>query len=373
MNRLIIIGNGFDLAHGLKTRYSDFMLDYLKRFILDIKDGKAHNTQTIIKDDGFIQAYAILHINKLKIPEISNDDTIQNIILKFDNERVRLKSNFELIQRLLMKFSIENWVDIENEYFQLLREYAHANREDLVDSLNKSFKLLKDKFIEYLYEIEFKIDKNDRAYKSLYDLIYKEIKNEDEWDFNAKTISGNVLMLNFNYSDTVDTYIQEQHSVKAFAEEIKIHGELRAPSNPIIFGYGDDHHEDYLKIERANKRDYLVNMKHMHYSRTNNYEVLLNFLNTGNLPRRVSDFRGIVKFQVLVLGHSCGLSDRTMLKTIFEHENCMEIHLAYHADKEDHFYKTIEVSRHFSEKSEMRRKLKSINKYLMMPQFEQSK
>lgn len=25
MNRLIIVGNGFDLAHGLKTKYSDFI------------------------------------------------------------------------------------------------------------------------------------------------------------------------------------------------------------------------------------------------------------------------------------------------------------------------------------------------------------
>ena len=29
MNRLIIIGNGFDLAHGLKTSSSDFLLNYL--------------------------------------------------------------------------------------------------------------------------------------------------------------------------------------------------------------------------------------------------------------------------------------------------------------------------------------------------------
>ena len=25
MNRLVLIGNGFDLAHGLKTRYEDFL------------------------------------------------------------------------------------------------------------------------------------------------------------------------------------------------------------------------------------------------------------------------------------------------------------------------------------------------------------
>lgn len=28
MNRLIIIGNGFDLAHGLRTRYIDFISNY---------------------------------------------------------------------------------------------------------------------------------------------------------------------------------------------------------------------------------------------------------------------------------------------------------------------------------------------------------
>lgn len=30
MNRLIIVGNGFDLAHKMKTSYKDFLLDYLK-------------------------------------------------------------------------------------------------------------------------------------------------------------------------------------------------------------------------------------------------------------------------------------------------------------------------------------------------------
>lgn len=31
MNRLILIGNGFDLAHGMKTSYNDFILWYLKK------------------------------------------------------------------------------------------------------------------------------------------------------------------------------------------------------------------------------------------------------------------------------------------------------------------------------------------------------
>ena len=31
LNRLIILGNGFDLAHGLPTTYSDFMFDYMQK------------------------------------------------------------------------------------------------------------------------------------------------------------------------------------------------------------------------------------------------------------------------------------------------------------------------------------------------------
>jgi hypothetical protein len=33
MNRLIIIGNGFDLANGLKTSYPDFIRHYFKNAI----------------------------------------------------------------------------------------------------------------------------------------------------------------------------------------------------------------------------------------------------------------------------------------------------------------------------------------------------
>ena len=33
MNRIVIIGNGFDLAHGLKTSYSDFLLWYKKDYV----------------------------------------------------------------------------------------------------------------------------------------------------------------------------------------------------------------------------------------------------------------------------------------------------------------------------------------------------
>lgn len=41
MNRLVLIGNGFDLAHGLKTSYADFINWYKVHRIVDL--GKEHS------------------------------------------------------------------------------------------------------------------------------------------------------------------------------------------------------------------------------------------------------------------------------------------------------------------------------------------
>ena len=59
------------------------------------------------------------------------------------------------------------------------------------------------------------------------------------------------------------------------------------------------------------------------------------------------------------MGHSCGLSDRILLNSIFEHNNCNKIQIFYYQknkDYTDYFEKTQEISRHFKSnfKSRMR-------------------
>jgi hypothetical protein len=51
------------------------------------------------------------------------------------------------------------------------------------------------------------------------------------------------------------------------------------------------------------------------------------------------------------MGHSCGLSDRILLNSIFERRNCKSIKIYYHQESEtenDFVEKTYEISRHFS-------------------------
>ena len=86
-----------------------------------------------------------------------------------------------------------------------------------------------------------------------------------------------------------------------------------------------------------------------------NYKQLLDFIDTN-------------KFQVVILGHSCGLSDRTLLNTIFEHTNCRSIKVYYHQkdDGSDNYTEIIQnISRHFNKKKLMREKI--VNKTLCKP------
>ena len=60
------------------------------------------------------------------------------------------------------------------------------------------------------------------------------------------------------------------------------------------------------------------------------------------------------------MGHSCGLSDKTLLKTIFEHPNCISIRPFYYIDKKgNNNYDDIvkNIYRTFTDKALMRDKV----------------
>lgn len=55
MNRLIIIGNAFDLANSFKTSYADFLLFYLKKAFKECDVHNKYNDEliNIVKHDNY--------------------------------------------------------------------------------------------------------------------------------------------------------------------------------------------------------------------------------------------------------------------------------------------------------------------------------
>ena len=355
MNRIILIGNGFDLAHGLKTRYNDFIDDYWDRktelFIESYKAGKLifhgrsnhpigdykdnditvtnlqffQNLQT--NDEPGKKGYEKFHYLSMRIP------ATQERTLVFNNA---------FLEQLTKKRYYPYWVDIEEEYYLALKNCLEGKSKGNIAQLNKEFSALQTALENYLKTQT--ASQNDRILK-VKQKIYSDLSKEEEQGtgFECK---NKILYLNFNYTETERLYTKDASTENV----VHIHGELGKPSNSIIFGYGDELDDKYKHIEQKNDNDYLRNIKSMRYSETRNYKELETFINSG-------------KYQIFIMGHSCGVSDKTLLNKLFEHPNCVSIKIFYHdrGDGTDNYFDLYcNISRNFINKNLQRERV--INK-----------
>lgn len=366
MNRLIIIGNGFDLAHGLKTSYHDFILYYLKdNCIKAINEGlKISNSQPYkelyhyknelseVKIDVFYDKFQLAQ-------DIVNTTKIKDLVDLADKRGISFNYFFKILKIGVHKFAEYNWVDFEIEYFKELNRIRLREIEvsKNISELNIHFDNFKALLESYLKEQQGLL-KNEFDRKLLCDCFCEDIL---DIDVDVATIVNQppkrLLFLNFNYTNNLEPYVEE--CKKRIESEINyIHGSLNDKNNPPIFGFGDEFDKRYKEFEDEGNNELFKHIKSFGYLKTNNYSNLTRFLDSD-------------KFQVQIFGHSCGLSDRTMFKEIFEHDNCLSVKLFYHLKEDgsdDYTDKTYELYRHFSDKNSMRKKIVDKQKCRAMPQ-----
>ena len=187
---------------------------------------------------------------------------------------------------------------------------------------NNELKALGEYLVEYLKEVS--------TQSIAADVIQK---HQEKLSSDAEI----TYFLNFNYTNTLNTVLkgfQGKHHIN------HIHGSI---DNDIIFGYGDEMDKNYKLIEELNENLFFEHIKSFGYFKKNNYSHLLSFLSSG-------------KYEVCIYGHSCGLSDRVMLKEIFEQDNCTSIRV-YHYNAAEYTTKTMDISRHFDLNSLMRERV----------------
>ena len=81
----------------------------------------------------------------------------------------------------------------------------------------------------------------------------------------------------------------------------------------------------------------------MHYLESDSYRKVLEFVESDT-------------FQIIIMGHSCGISDRTLLNTLFEHKNCISIKPYFYQkdDIDNHLDIIMNISRNFTDMKLMR-------------------
>ena len=360
MNRLVIIGNGFDLAHNLKTSYMDFInwywgkrLDALLTEHTPISKDVLCTLQVQIATD-CSDWFTYFHSHSYRNP-INREWKYppSDIICDFKRKPYKFSVTYSpFFERIIKSIETKKWVDIENEYYQLLKKCTeNADCGYSVKEVNDQLAFLRAKLIEYLSTIE-----RSQYKKELHDAIIdffdpadfaiegrkKALENMGLENTNLEELQNNykeqiklrperILLLSFNYTPTARLYGNFNLDFNY------IHGELEHPEK-IIFGYGDELDKDYQNILDKNDNELLNNVKSVKYLETGNYHKMLEFLMAA-------------PFQVLIMGHSCGNSDRTLLNTIFEHENCVSIKPFYHkwGDGSDNYLELVQnISRNFT-------------------------
>jgi hypothetical protein len=346
----------------MKTRYSDFIDWYTRSaFIQANKEGKYEDSLMIIKKNhpAVIPNFADFTDMQYFFDFLPEEQTIVTSVFDSDYGSTSrkqftwsLKSDF--IKHLFKTCYNCGWVDIENEYYTALKNILpreNRMKSTLVTSLNNALKHLIDKLEEYLSSLEMPALLN--AYEGLF--RQEIIKNDLVESFlTGLEYPKKTLLLNFNYTTLLKAYMEKKPTGLSL---INVHGQLGSSENPIIFGFGDEMDKDYAAIEMETT-DFMRFFKSFGYHMTSNYHDLIGFLD--------SDL-----YQVYVLGHSCGLSDRTMLNMIFEHQNCKSVKIFYHknGDLNNFTDLTMAISRHFHNKGLTRKLVVNFRHSLAMPQW----
>lgn len=377
VNRLFLIGNGFDLAVGLKTKYSDFLFWLFKKEIVKAIDSRIYQAPIEKYNDGYDTIHRenrILNVNGYsenslfdvvlrkkgstrryeEIYQVKNLKELYDFLI-WSETQIKPAYN-ELLLYNLMSTSKNNWVDIENIYFKLLKNIVLKNKSnasyDLVDELNEELSIVTEYLKEYLKSIDISVS-NEDANKYFQQFISIP-KATDFLGLNAKKTNIKVTenyFLNFNYTNSITAIISHFEQDKFYQNHI--HNNL--DDEELIFGFGDEMDSIYKEIEELNDNRFFKHIKSFHYFKTSKLRDLQRFLNSGD-------------YQVCVYGHSCGLSDRVMLNEIFEHENCKSIKIYYYND-EDFTTKTMEISRHFNSNQMMRKKIVEKSEDCLIPQI----
>lgn len=421
MNRLIIVGNGFDLAHGVKTSYKDFIEWYFGKVIESLRKNFFSYKDDLLEIKTIYNAIDMsIYTNPIDMSTyIDNAKSNLEIIENMDNydsdDSEFIVEYSDLLKRIIKDVENKGWVDIETDYYELLKDYA-SDKVD-VKQLNDELSYIEKKLIEYLKEVEIKYDSPNPLNSSndvtnfqneIRKIIYspfirnelsnngkkklqehierlRSSTNEDlmgklallgyEWfqiesmlmdvdNFKQRKdkdlpyaflLPDDIMLLNFNYTSISDSYLNNN--------VIHIHGDLN-DKDSVIFGYGDELDVKYKEIENLNNNDYLEKVKSVKYLERDNYRKMQSFIESE-------------PFEVYIMGHSCGNSDRTLLNTIFEHENCVSIKPFYYAykDKEgndiDNYTEIVRnITRNFNDKQLLRERVVNKTYCQAMPQSE---
>lgn len=358
MNRIILIGNGFDRSLGVPTGYGEFLSYLFKKEatrLLEtgngISKGRGYFIENEVLEASFSQSYLVSDLDE-QLKEANFDYVQYSDRLKKNPNTITTKWKNPFVNFLFNQYQQLNWVNLEKDYFNYL---CGANRK--IALLNEGMEFLLDEIHNYL--ISFSISYNHRQHgyfkRAFFSNALMFDPSVNDWIDNSNSFDDNVIFINFNYTNFLWALLKSNLLLDK-SEIYQIHGRL-SNRQGLIFGYGNENHPEYTRIEGLEDNRYLKYIKSSHYAKSSDYQGVLYHLDKD--------------YEVYVYGLSCGLSDQVLLNEILESNNCKQIRIFYHGTLEkNNFTETYNnISRSFKDKSKLRKKVITIRGSDSIKQF----
>lgn len=362
---ILLIGNGFDLAHNLPTSYTDF-LDFCKmiKAVYDVEDER-HPDDVWRGLDLKVEGKQL----KEKFYELigaaekeSNWDRGEFIrtYTQFDKLFDLIEDNvwIEYFQANPM-YNKENWIDFESEISKVIKSIDgdmindKGEIKDIAENVyTLSNDFLKKKFEENLgvyAQITFLTRKNDVeiiSYREIRDILYNDLNKLTEaleiylleyvMSLKCGIISSDISSLNidkvlsFNYTNTYESIYGRERE----AEYDYIHGRVRNNSisepNNMVLGI-----DEYLPKERKDKDITFIAFKKFYQRICKNtgckYKDWVGRIQEdenrekGNLVEFYRDRKPFRDFSsknyLYIFGHSLDVTDRDVIKDLILNDN----------------------------------------------------
>lgn len=342
---MLIIGNGFDLAHGRPTTYEDF-LQFLNYILLakNYPGDKSQFEARLNIECQTVKQYILTSFDTRKNPgtEVAWN---KNRMIQELYERLDKNVWYEYFKKIWENdlISGKNWIDFEQEILEVINFFDHkiTNKYEPIsnlqgDSVNKKIKHFWSLFYVKIQQENVQSctwsDFIDKTYQDLQDLVRcLEIYLDDCvgkmpvlcYSPDIKDIDFHSV-LSFNYTAIpTDIYplLTNTHNIHGHA---KAEADRPATENNMVLGV-NEYWEDPEKNFRTNFNSYKKFVQRIIKGTGINYKTTLNQMSSNyeegkRFQAKSKEYFGARHSNVYIFGHSLDVTDGDVLREVIRTE-----------------------------------------------------
>ncbi|MEH2951803.1 AbiH family protein [Candidatus Merdisoma sp. JLR.KK011] len=359
---ILVIGNGFDLAHGLPTKYTDFL-----EWITKYQQFYSYSTRKRAAGYRETNDSILKYFNKLFYDNMNKDICDEIYRLVYDNIWIQYFQQCKMYKK-------ENWIDFESEISEVIQLFdkemhKHSENDTFREAIND-------------YHMEFYCKRGRKDIIAIQSIIrnlpeeitFKEIRNRFLDDLNrlirvleiylcdyaeklviekkSPDIQGLEVdfILSFNYTHIFSKlYSVSSQSKKEIADPFDyLHGEAKInntiETNNMVLGI-----DEYLPKKRKNEETEFIAFKKFYqriYKQTGNeykrwVEIIKNHMQEiddkikKQYPVQIpyNKIPNKCRNQLFIFGHSLDITDKDVLREMILNDNVYTT--IYYPDKKE--------------------------------------